>query len=302
MEHNLDAVAADWPAWLDERRRRVDELFSNHLKVINRKGTPHSRLAAAVEYSITAGGKRVRPVLVLESCRVCGGSEEAAIPAALAVECVHTFSLIHDDLPAMDDDDLRRGVPTNHKVFGDALAILAGDWLMTHALALLASENVPPDVSAALVRALAAGTLGMIEGQAADIESEGLDPDGELVKFIHVHKTAKLIEACCRMGALCAKARPEAVAAMAAYGYHLGLAFQIVDDLLDRTGSTEKTGKRVGKDADVSKQTYPAAFGIEPSRQRARRETAAALAALEPFDDRAARLRDLARYVIARDH
>jgi geranylgeranyl diphosphate synthase type II len=293
-----DAVATDFLDWLDHSRAAVDAALAAHLNAIEVGLGPHSRLPAAVQYSVRLGGKRLRPILVLQSCRVCGGEVERAMPAALAVECVHTFSLIHDDLPAMDNDDLRRGQPTNHKVFGEGLAILAGDWLATHAFSLLEATHVAP----ALIAALARATERMIEGQAADIESEGRPADGELVRYIHERKTAALIEACCRLGALCAEAPDETVAALARYGQHLGLAFQIVDDVLDASGAAEKLGKGVRKDATAAKQTYPAAFGLAESRIQAGREIEAALQELGSFGSPADRLRDLARYVSRRDH
>lgn len=294
-------LPADWRRWLDTERERVDAEISDHLKALKAQVQPHSRLLESVEYSLTAGGKRLRPVLVVETCRVCGGAEEEAWPAALAVECIHAFSLIHDDLPAMDDDDLRRGKPTNHKVFGEALAILAGDWLVAHAFELLTSEGVDPKVAPDLVRALAEGSRDMILGQGADIAGQQQPTDRELVRFIHRHKTARLLEACCKMGALCGHASADKLERMAEYGGHLGLAFQIADDLLDRGGTTANLGKRVGKDTEESKQTYPVAFGVEESHRQARGEIEAAVAALAPFGLRADRLRNLAWYVIARD-
>ncbi len=306
----VNAEQAEQPAelptafqsWLEEGRQRIDHALSMHLKEQESVIGPHSRLAEAVQYSVNVGGKRLRPLLVLECCRVCGGRPEQAMPAALAMELIHTFSLIHDDLPAMDNDDLRRGKPTNHKVFGDGMAVLAGDWLLAHAFTLLLSDRIDPRIMARLVQALGRGTEQMIEGQGADIEGEGRTADKDLVTYIHERKTAALIETSCRLGATCAGASEDVVEALVRYGHHLGLAFQIADDLLDATGSTEKMGKRVGKDATVDKQTYPAAFGIEASRAQARREAKAALQALEPFGPRAERLRDLAHFVIRREN
>lgn len=295
-------VGTDFAAWLERSRVEIEQELSTHLKEMEAAMGSHGRLPAAVLYSAQAGGKRLRPILVLEACRVCGGPAEAAVPAALAVELVHTFSLIHDDLPAMDDDDTRRGQPTNHKVFGEGLAVLAGDWLVTHAFSLVASNRYNRERVPALVHALAEGTERMIEGQGADIESEGQPTNGELVKYIHEHKTAALIETCCRLGALCAGASGDAVAALARYGRHLGLAFQIMDDLLDATGTLEQMGKRVRKDAEAAKQTYPAAFGVEESQAQAKREVETALRVLDSFGGRADRLRDLARFVIRRNH
>jgi geranylgeranyl diphosphate synthase type II len=301
---------SDFLDWLARSRLEVEDALATHLKELEAAMGPHSRLPAAVQYSVTSGGKRLRPILVLETCRVCGGRAEAALPAALAVECVHTFSLIHDDLPAMDDDDTRRGQPTNHKVFGEGMAILAGDWLLAHAFSLLASDRYHPPAESqcprailpALLQALSDGTRYMIEGQGADLEGQTRAADRDLVRYVHEHKTAALIETCCRLGALCAGASGDAVAALARYGRHLGLAFQIADDLLDATGSSQQLGKQAGKDAAAAKQTYPAAFGLEASRTEAAREVEAAWHALDSFGGRADRLRDLARYVIRRDH
>ena len=279
----------------------MDAEISKHLNALKPQAVPHSRLLESVQYSLANGGKRLRPLLVLETCRVCGGSEEAAWPAALAVECVHTFSLIHDDLPAMDNDDLRRGKPTSHKVFGEATAILAGDWLVAHAFELLASPRIDPRTSRDLVRVLAEGTGDMIVGQQADMAGQGQPADAALVEFIHRYKTARLLAASCELGSLCARATSDELESMTEYGSHLGLAFQISDDLLDCTGTAARIGKRVGKDAEGSKQTFPAAFGLEASRRRARQEIDAAIAALASFGSGADRLRHLARYVIARD-
>ncbi len=294
-------VAGDWHEWLARRREEFETALSAHLATLKVTMGSHSRLPDAVLYSLNVGGKRLRPILVLESCRVCGGTSAAAMPAAIAIELVHTFSLIHDDLPAMDDDDLRRGQPANHKAFGEALAILAGDYLVTHAFTLLASESFDPQVAPKLINALGSATQWMIEGQAADIESEGRPPQQELVQYIHRHKTAALLEACCRLGALSAGASGDTISAVARYGRHLGLAFQIADDLLDDHGSESLVGKRLGKDGAASKQTYPAAFGVEESGVQARREVEAALQVLDAFGSRADRLRDLVRYVIQRD-
>jgi geranylgeranyl diphosphate synthase, type II len=298
----VPVIAADFREWLERSRTQFENALVLHLQEIEANFAPHSRLPAAVLYSLKLGGKRLRPILVLETCRVCGGRAEVAMPAALAMECVHTFSLIHDDLPAMDDDDTRRGQPTNHKVFGEGLAVLAGDWLVTHAFGLLVSDRYDRGIVPALVQALADGTRGMIEGQGADLAGEERPVERDLVRFIHLHKTAALLETCCRLGALCAGASGDAVRALGRYGQHLGLAFQIVDDVLDVTSSSEQMGKRVGKDSAANKQTYPAAFGLSESYAQARREIDAALHVLDCFGGRADRLRDLGRYVISRDH
>ncbi len=300
LQQQVSSIAAP-PDWYPPRLTEVEAAIAAHLKVVKSALGSHSRLADAVEYSMRSGGKRLRPILVLEACATAGGPAADAMPAAIAVECVHAFTLIHDDLPAMDDDDLRRGRPTSHRVFGEALAILAGDWLQAHAFALLVEQARTPAMAAAWMAELAAATADVIAGQAADVESEGREPDAALVEIIHGWKTARLIQACCRMGAAAARASAAASDALGEYGQRLGLAFQIVDDLLDATGVEESVGKRVGKDATVAKQTYPAAFGVAESRRQVEREIAAALGALDPFGASAERLRDIAGFVAARD-
>jgi geranylgeranyl diphosphate synthase type II len=296
------AVPPDFLSWYERRRADVEFAIAAHVGALKSGRNPNSRLLESVEYSLTQPGKRLRPILVLEACRACGGADEAAWPAALAIECIHTFSLIHDDLPAMDNDDLRRGRPTNHVVFGDATAILAGDWLGAHAFDMLVGPGVDPDLAPMLVQALAQATASMVVGQAADIDGEQRPIDAALVEFIHSHKTARLIEAAGRMGAISAGASETQIGALGRFGRHLGIAFQIVDDILDETSTAEVLGKRAHKDARESKQTYPAALGMDESRCRAQEEIAASLAALEPFGPAADSLRGLAAYVIARDH
>jgi geranylgeranyl diphosphate synthase type II len=260
------------------------------------------RLAEAMRYSLEAGGKRLRPALVLWCGEACGGDQRTAMSAAVAVECVHTFSLIHDDLPALDDDDLRRGRPTCHKQYGEAIAILAGDALLALAFEVLGGEVADPAVARAMTRELAAaaGWQGMIGGEAADIEGQSMTPDASLVARIHAAKTARLIEASCRLGALAAKASESQLAALARYGHELGLAFQATDDLLDVTASSDQIGKRTGKDAAAGKQTYPRAVGMEETRRIAREATDRAVAALRPLGG--ARLAALARFVLERAH
>jgi geranylgeranyl diphosphate synthase type II len=290
---------ADWQQWFESQRAGVDRALSAHFARWKTAPSPHSRLLEAVQYSITLGAKRLRPVLVLEMCRACGGDDQSAWPAALAVECIHTFSLIHDDLPAMDDDDLRRGQPTSHRVFGEALAILAGDWLVAHAFEQLSASAGPH--GAASVRVLAAATTDMCAGQAADMAGERRPARPETVEYIHRNKTARLMEACCELGAIAAGADAVLREAAGCYGRHLGLAFQIVDDLLDRTSSSGALGKRAGKDDALAKQTFPAVFGEPASRQRAQREIDDATRALAPLGSSAARLRELARFVLGRE-
>ncbi|HOW69072.1 MAG TPA: polyprenyl synthetase family protein [Phycisphaerae bacterium] len=261
-------------------------------------------LAQAMQYSVQGGGKRVRAYIVTRFCELCGGTAKAATPAAVALECVHAFSLVHDDLPAMDDDDLRRGRPTCHKAFGEAVAILAGDALLALAFELLTDPMTDPRLGAAAVLELARGTgwAGMIGGQTTDILSEGDEPSLAVVEHIHRYKTARLLETAGRLGAISAAAGPGLLAAAGAYGDQLGRAFQIADDLLDVTGDAATLGKAVAKDAEAGKQTYPAAVGIEASRKAAGAACDRAIEALNIFGPAADDLRALARFVIERNH
>ena len=248
-----------------------------------------------VRYSLLAGGKRLRPAVVIEACRAAGGESDRAIAAGAAVELIHTFSLVHDDLPAMDDDATRRGRPTCHVAFGEAAAILAGDAMTAMAFEVLAVEY-EPTVAASLVRILAraTGPTGMVGGQALDVAAEGHPLDLPALRDVHRRKTGALLVAACEMGAAVAGRRD--VPELSAYGRHLGLAFQIADDLLDVTASPEATGKAGGKDAAAGKNTYPALVGVEESRRLAAAEVAAGLDALAGFDRRADGLRALLRF------
>jgi geranylgeranyl diphosphate synthase type II len=251
-----------------------------------------------------AGGKRLRPLVAMLAADACGADPVEALPAACALEMVHTYSLVHDDLPAMDDDDLRRGRPTCHKAFDEATAVLAGDALLTLAFEVIARHTRPPEAAAACVRVLAeaAGPAGMVGGQMADLQAEGR-PDGtpEALEAIHRRKTGALLRASLRMGAAVAGAPEPIVRALDAYGHALGLAFQIVDDLLDVEGDESKMGKRVQKDSDHGKWTYPGLLGIEGSRLRARQLAEEASEALEPLGDRGARLKALVLELLERD-
>jgi geranylgeranyl pyrophosphate synthase len=247
-------------------------------------GTRPERLHTAMRYTLEAGGKRLRPVLVLAAAELFGVArgDEAAVPAAVAIECVHTYSLIHDDLPCMDNDDLRRGRPTAHKAFDEATALLAGDALLTHAFALLA-ENYPGKLGRALVRELAdaAGSRRLIGGQMEDLLAEKKSATSvDEVDFIHLNKTAAMIEASLVMGGLVGGAKEQAIARLRDAGRHLGLAFQIIDDVLDATADSATLGKTAGKDAKANKATYVRLHGIEKSREQAARHSDAASAAL----------------------
>ena len=261
----------------------------------------------SMRYSTFAGGKRIRPVLLLAACEAVGGDVSRAVSAAAAMEMIHTYSLVHDDLPAMDNDDFRRGNPTNHKVFGEAVAILAGDALLTQAFILLSSPELasvaPPATILQVIHEIAccAGSKGMVGGQVVDMESEGkADIDLPTVQYIHIHKTGALIKASIKSGALLGGAHESQLEALVRYGEAIGLAFQIADDILDIEGTTEELGKDAGSDQARGKATYPAVVGIAEARRRAAELLEMALESLADFDNRADPLREIARYVVAR--
>lgn len=293
--------------YVRELRRRVDEALPGFMpEAIDDRLSPRcpGRLASAMRYSLLGGGKRLRPVLCLMAAEACGADVDDALPAACALELVHTYSLIHDDLPAMDDDDLRRGRPTCHKAFDEATAVLAGDGLLTLAFEVLARHVKPAEAGVGCVRILAeaAGPEGMVGGQMADLEAEGrTDATLEALEAIHRRKTGALLRAALRMGAVVADADETRRRALDVYGHGVGLAFQIVDDLLDVQGDEAKLGKRVGKDSVLGKWTYPGLLGIEGSRARARQLASEAVSALAPLGERARRLRELAMDLLERD-
>ncbi|MBQ8517197.1 MAG: polyprenyl synthetase family protein [Akkermansia sp.] len=263
-------------------------------------------LHKAMRYSIFAGGKRIRPLLCLEAAKACGGSEEAALNAACALEALHTYTLIHDDLPCMDDDDLRRGRPTNHKVFGEGVAVLAGDALLTEAFAMLARvpANDRYDAKDYITEfAFRTGSLNLVGGQVLDLEGEGRQLSVDELRAIHHGKTSALIIASLRLGGMSAGCTAEQLDALTAYGRDLGLAFQIIDDILDVTSSPEVLGKSIGKDAREQKATYPALVGMENARAEARALTAAARADLDVFSARRAEnLLAISDYLLKRDY
>ncbi len=266
-------------------------------------------LLEAMRYSLMAGGKRLRPILVLLAAEACGADPRDALPAACAVEMIHTYSLIHDDLPAMDDDDLRRGRPTNHVAFGEAMAILAGDALLTLAFEVLATDLPDPVVAAECCRVLAsaAGSDGMVGGQVADLAAtdtppETVDDPLETLGAIHRRKTGRLLAASLELGAVVAGAREQVRESLVDYGQQIGLAFQVADDLLDVDGDTNRTGKTSGRDAQLGKWTYPALAGSDRSRELARNCIESARAAVEPLGEAGEPLSVLAEFVIERDH
>src|SRR3990170_2926818 len=247
----------------------------------------------AMRYSLFAGGKRVRPILAVAAAEALGAKTAGLLPAAGALELIHTYSLVHDDLPAMDDDDLRRGRPTCHKVYGEAVAILAGDGLLTMAFEALSDPRrlkaIPAPRLLAIIReiATASGVFGMVGGQVVDIQSEGKEMDFPTLDYIHTHKTGALIRASVRVGALYAKAGEQQFAALSRYGEVVGLAFQIADDILDLTGKEEEIGKDVGSDLEKGKMTFPSFYGLEESRRRAVEVVDKAVAVLKGFDKKA---------------
>jgi geranylgeranyl diphosphate synthase type II len=291
---------------LPEYLRDQQELIDRHLdRLVPAETVPPETIHRAMRYSLFAGGKRIRPILFLDAARSVAGSDVPGAPdAACSLEFIHTYSLIHDDLPALDNDDYRRGKLTNHKVFGEAMAILAGDSLLTLAFEILSKlEHPTSEQRVRMIAELAtsSGTVGgMIGGQVADIEGERKPPTAELLETIHRAKTGALLRASVRMGAIYAGATDRQVDALSSYGEHIGLAFQIVDDILDVEESSTALGKTAGKDAAQGKITFPAVYGLERSRQMAALECDRAHQVLEPFGDRAQRLREIASHIVKR--
>ncbi|MBI3610599.1 MAG: polyprenyl synthetase family protein [Nitrospirae bacterium] len=297
--------------YLDDWRARIDKTLEAYLPDTVAMPT---RLHEAMRYSLFAGGKRIRPILAIAAFeavnRETGEKIETALPVVAAIELIHTYSLVHDDLPAMDDDDYRRGRPTSHKRFGEAAAILAGDALLTAAFAMLSDRRltaaIPAERLLSVIHELgrAAGSLGMVGGQFVDIESEGAvgsqTVSEETLRYVHAHKTGAMIRAAVRVGALLGGAVPEALSSLTIYGERLGLAFQVVDDILDLEGTESETGKRVGKDAAQQKLTYPIVMGLEASKQSAHRLMTESLEALTVFGPEADPLRAIARFIVER--
>jgi geranylgeranyl diphosphate synthase, type II len=290
----------DLNQYLNQACARVDAALDNLLPA---SSVPPPTIHKAMRYSIFAGGKRIRPVLCLAACEAVGGKPSAAMPLACAVECIHTYSLIHDDLPSMDDDDLRRGKPTNHKVFGEGIAVLAGDALLTEAFALVAKTKPPkryPVQSLVSDLALAAGSLRLIAGQVQDLENEERRASLEEVKTTHLNKTAALITTSIRLGAMAGNASPSELRRLTRYGQDLGLAFQVIDDILDATSTKEVMGKSVRADEKNKKSTFPTVLGLDKSRQFAADLIADAHKQLKPFGSRATPLAAIADFFLTR--
>jgi geranylgeranyl diphosphate synthase, type II len=286
--------------YVSRQQLKIDDALR---RSVPSESTPPESIHKAMRYSLFAGGKRIRPILCVAAAEAISYSPVGIESAACTLELIHTYSLIHDDLPALDNDDLRRGMPTCHKVFGEAMAILAGDALLTLSFEVLAKLACEPERKARLIEelAVAAGTVGgMIGGQVNDLEGERKHPDRALLEAIHRAKTGALLRASVRMGGIFAGADGDQLKALSLYGEHIGLAFQIVDDVLDVEQPSEALGKTAGKDAEQKKITFPAVYGLARSREMAEEERVAAHVALRPFDDRAERLRELADYIVHR--
>ncbi len=290
-------------AYLRSRRKEIDRALDYYLPKTNVKPTT---LHKAMRYSLFAGGKRLRPILCLAAAEACRGRVSNALPLACALECIHTYSLVHDDLPSMDNDDYRRGRPTCHKVFGEGIAVLAGDALLTIAFEIVSRAKPAPryDMSILLREiAVAAGSQKLIAGQVADLEAEGRKVKRDQLRFIHENKTAAILKSSIRLGAMSANADAKKLRAVTQFGHGLGLAFQVIDDILDVTQSSEILGKSAGKDIAAKKATYPAVIGLEKSRAEARRLTRQAHDALSVFrDGEAEPLHCLANYLLEREY
>jgi geranylgeranyl diphosphate synthase type II len=293
-------TAMKLPAFFEEDRLAVDACLE---RLLPPETTQPSSIHQAMRYSVLAGGKRIRPILCLETARIFTADVSAALHPACAIEFIHTYSLIHDDLPALDNDDLRRGKPTCHKKFGDATAILAGDALLTLAFGTVGTAPVDAARRVAMVTeiATAAGTVnGMVGGQVADLEAEGQRVAPEMLEYIHRSKTAALIRASVTAGALCARANDNEVARLRRFGESIGWAFQVTDDILDVEESSAALGKTAGKDIAQQKATYPAVYGLAKSHEIANDLATRAIGELAPYGERAARLKSIAEYLVLR--
>ena len=291
----------DLNGYLKQQKALVDQALEQSIEIARPE-----KIYEAMRYSLLAGGKRLRPILCLATCNLTGGTSEMAIPTACALEMIHTMSLIHDDLPAMDNDDFRRGKPTNHKVFGEDIAILAGDGLLAYAFEYVATQtkNVAPENIIQVVARLGrtVGAAGLVGGQVLDLESEGKsDITAETLSFIHTHKTGALLEASVVTGAILTNAAETDINRLSQYAQNIGLAFQIIDDILDITATDEQLGKTAGKDLQAQKATYPSLWGLEKSQLKAQELVDNAIAQLTVYGTKAEPLRAVADYIVTRD-
>jgi geranylgeranyl diphosphate synthase type II len=293
----------DFNVYLKKKQGLVDGFLK---KCLTTKKTnhcfPEKHLYKAMRYSLMAGGKRLRPLLVIASYEAAGGKLRNILPVAASLELIHTYSLIHDDLPAMDNDDFRRNKPTNHRVFGEAIAILAGDALLTDAFGIIARASLPPEILINVFRELtyACGPQGMVGGQTADIIFEDKKINENELRYIHTHKTGAFIRASVRIGAIMSEASPAILHSLTKYGEKIGLAYQIVDDILDVIGTKKELGKSTGIDAMRGKNTYPSVFGLDESKRKAKNLIDGSLKALKGFDRKADPLREIAKYILRR--
>ena len=291
----------DIKKYLKDRKTLIDEALDQYLP---KEDEYPPLIHQAMRYSLFAGGKRIRPILALASTETVGGKIDDVLPAACAIELIHTYSLIHDDLPSLDNDDLRRGKPTSHKKFSEAIAILSGDALLTYAFWLIAAKTKEKSLIPHIVKEIAAssGTLGMIGGQTVDILSSGKFVDSPTLEYIHTHKTGALIRACLRTGCILGGGSREELKKLSKFGKYIGLAFQITDDILDVTGKEEEMGKRSGADLAANKITYPAIYGLSESREKAKNLIEKGISLLDEFGQRAAPLREIARFIGERSY
>src|SRR5919199_814536 len=297
-----ESLTFDLSTYLKQRQAQVEAALDRSLPL-----TYPDKIYEAMRYSLLAGGKRLRPILCLATCELVGGTVEMALATACALEMIHTMSLIHDDLPAMDNDDYRRGKLTNHKVYGDDIAILAGDGLLTYAFEFIAAktENVPPQQVLQTIAHLAraSGAAGLVGGQVVDLESEGkTDVSLETLNYIHAHKTGALLEACVVCGAILASASEADLQRLSRFAKNIGLAFQIIDDILDITATQEELGKTAGKDVQAGKVTFPSLWGIEESRRQASQLVADAKDQLAVFGSKALPLLAIADFITSRSN
>ncbi len=294
-------ISFDLQEFLGRQTEAVNRALDRFLPT---EGTRPATIHKAMRYSLFAGGKRMRPALCVAAAAACGGSERNALPLACAIECIHTYSLVHDDLPAMDNDDYRRGKLTNHKVFGEGIAVLAGDALLTQAFEIAAQcKGWPcyPHRRLTLEIARASGSLQLIAGQVADLEAEGKQISAKHLRYIHERKTSALLCCAVRLGGMSANCSPGRLKALTDFGYHVGLAFQVIDDILDVTQTSERLGKTAGKDTQAKKATYPSIVGLDASRRIAEELTRKAFAALKVFRGKAVALEALAEFLLKRD-
>lgn len=292
----------DIDIYLKKKRELVDGFLMKYLSSIKTNSSCPKYLYKSMGYSLMAGGKRLRPVLAIASYEAAGRKSKNILPVAAALELIHTYSLIHDDLPAMDNDDFRRNKPTNHRVFGEAIAILAGDALLTDAFGIIAKALNKPEILINIIRELtsACGSEGMVSGQTADIVFEDKKIKKKELLYIHKHKTGALIRASIRTGAIMAEASPDVLSSMTKYGEKIGLAYQIIDDVLNIVGTKKELGKSTGTDSKRGKNTYPSVFGLEGSKKKAESLIKDSLNAIESFDERAEPMREIAKYILKR--